>query len=66
MREHLIGFDEEACEHMDYLHDSDVQDFLKATKAQGTVMFGSTERDNKGQWWSYTFDGLGGLQVPIG
>lgn len=62
----LIGFDEDACEHMDYLHDSDVQDFLKVTKAQGTVMFGSTEGDNKGRWWSYTFDGLGGLQEDDG
>jgi NAD-dependent DNA ligase len=40
-------------EHKDYI--PFVQDYLIAQKVTGKVTFGSTEGDNKGQYWSYEF-----------
>lgn len=49
----LISFDNDAMEHKDYI--PFVKDYLIAQKVTGKVTFGSTEGDNKGQYWSYEF-----------
>jgi hypothetical protein len=35
---------------------------LTESKAKGKITFSSSDGDNKGQVWSYVFDGLGGFE----
>ena len=62
----LLGFDYDAMEHMDYLHDPDVQSYLCTQKVKGIVCFSSNDGDNKGTYWSYTFDGAGNCTTDGG
>lgn len=50
-----IDFDHDAMEHMDYLHEDEVQKILNDGYAEGDVCFGSLEGDNSGQFWGYRF-----------
>ena len=52
-------FDPDSMEHMDYLWDDDIRAVLKEARVNGRVVFSSSEGDNRGTWWSYTFkDGV--------
>jgi hypothetical protein len=56
-----LYFDNDHMEHMDYLHDEDVQAVLKRHKVKGDVCFSSDDGDNAGSSWGYRFDGKGGM-----
>jgi hypothetical protein len=56
-----LVFNPDHLEHMDYLWDPKVQEVLMRFKVEGIVGFSSNQGDNKGQKWSYHFDGAGGL-----
>ena len=56
---HRLSFDPDDMEHMDYLHDEDLQKILVDGGALGRVCFGSLEGDDAGEFWGYKFgDGL--------
>jgi len=50
-----IGFDSDAMEHMDFLHENWAQEIILESKANGMVIFGSLEGDNAGDFWGYNF-----------
>ena len=50
-----IGFDSDAMEHMDFLHESWAQEIILESQANGIVVFGSLEGDNAGDFWGYDF-----------
>jgi hypothetical protein len=53
--EGLLTFDDDASEHMDYLHDDSVLAVLKEAKVNGSIVFSSNEGDNRSTWWAYDF-----------
>lgn len=63
--DHFV-FNPDHMEHMDFVWEEDVIDALKRHKAKGDVVFCSHDGDNKGQMWSYHFDGKGGYEHRSG
>lgn len=61
-----LNFNPDHMEHMDYLHDEDVQRVLKKHKVKGDVCFSSDDGDNAGTSWGYRFDGKGGMVELVG
>jgi hypothetical protein len=59
-------FNSDHMEHMDYVWEKGVIEALKAAKAKGTITFSSNDGDNRGQVWSYVFDGKGGFEYRKG
>jgi len=59
-------FNSDHMEHMDFMHEDVVIDALKKHKAKGAIVFCSHDGDNRGQMWSYHFDGKGGYQHRSG
>lgn len=58
-RNGLIYFNPSHMEWMDYMWWEDVQDVLARHKANGEVLFSSSDGDNAGQAWGYRFtDGV--------
>lgn len=54
-----LFFDSDAYEHMDYVHEPDLQKVLLQHKVNGHIIFNSFDGDNKGQAWGYIFkDGV--------
>lgn len=62
---HFI-FNDDHMEHMDFVWEEEVIAALKRHKAKGDVVFCSHDGDNKGQMWSYHFDGKGGYEHRSG
>lgn len=62
----IIIFYSDHLEHKDFLWDKAVQKILKKHKANGKVRFCDVEGDWRGTWWSYEFDGKGGLKTDKG
>lgn len=55
---HLM-FDADCMEHMDYVWFPAILEVLLEAQVNGRIVFNSTEGDNAGEWWSYTFvDGV--------
>jgi hypothetical protein len=50
-----IMFNSDDMEHMDFLWDHAVQDIITLNSCSGTVIFSSSEGDNKGKFWGYVF-----------
>jgi hypothetical protein len=61
-----LVFNPDHMEHMDYLHEGQVQRVLKCFKVKGDVCFSSDDGDNRGQSWGYRFDGEGGMTLLKG
>lgn len=61
-----LHFDPDHFEHMDYLHEREIQDVLKRHRVKGEVCFVSHDGDNKGERWGYRFDGRGGMVLLVG
>jgi hypothetical protein len=54
-----LYFNSDHMEHMDYLHNGDVQAVLLKHKVNGDITFGSLDGDNSGCFWGYRFkDGV--------
>lgn len=62
---HLV-FNSDHMEHMDFVWEESVIEALKKHKAKGDVVFCSHDGDNRGQMWSYHFDGKGGYEHRSG
>lgn len=54
-----IEFDDECMEHMDYLHDGDMQAALVAVGARGFVTMADLHGDNPGYAWTHEFTEAG-------
>lgn len=50
-----IMFNSDDMEHMDFLWDHAVQDIITLNGCSGTVIFSSSEGDNKGKFWGWVF-----------
>lgn len=50
-----IMFNPDDMEHMDFLWDHAVQNIITLNGCSGTVIFSSSEGDNKGQFWGWSF-----------
>jgi len=59
-------FNSDHMEHMDFVWEDEVIAALKKHKAKGEVVFCSHDGDNRGQMWSYHFDGKGGYEHRSG
>jgi hypothetical protein len=57
-----LYFNEDQCEHMDFVGEEEVQKVLCKNKVKGDICFGSLEGDNAGRFWGYRFDGKGGYK----
>lgn len=55
----VIEFDSECMEHMDYLHDPDMQAALVAVGARGFATLGDFQGDNAGYAWTHEFTDAG-------
>lgn len=53
--EGFLYFDEDHCEHMDYMETPGLFEILKKYKVNGDITFGSLEGDNAGNFWGYRF-----------
>lgn len=53
--EYGIEFDEDAMEHMDFLHESWADKILSHSSANGEVIFYSAEGDDRGTAWGYRY-----------
>ena len=57
--ENVIEFDYDAMEHMDFMDEPWATEILSEAKANGTVIFSSSEGDNAGGYWGYQYtDGM--------
>lgn len=45
----------DALEHMDPVSNPEIQEVLKKYKAKGSILFGSLDGDNAGDFWGYRF-----------
>lgn len=61
-----LQFNSDHMEHMDFVWEKEVIEALKASKAKGKITFSSADGDNRGQVWSYVFDGKGGFEYLKG
>jgi len=59
-------FNSDHLEHMDFVWEKEVVEALKASKAKGKITFSSNDGDNRGEVWSYAFDGKGGFEYLKG
>lgn len=55
----VIEFDSDCMEHMDYLHDPNMQAALVAVGARGFVTIGDFQGDNAGWVWTHEFTEAG-------
>ena len=61
----FLTFDDNADEHMDYLQYEEVREWLQSIHAEGVVIF-SSDGNSAWGWWSYEFDGKGGMNFQNG
>lgn len=57
-----LNFNPDHMEHMDFVWEKGVIAALTEAKAKGEITFSSNDGDNRGQVWSYVFDGKGGFE----
>ena len=62
----LLVFNPDNMEHMDYLWQANYNKILMDNKVKGSILFGSLEGDNFGEFWGYDFDGKGGMKLLKG
>lgn len=62
-----LSFNPDHAEWMDWLANQDaLVEILKKYRVKGDICFGSSEGDNAGKFWGYSFDGLGGMTELVG